>query len=127
MNVISSLIRACPPFYQTLVGTAERWLKEDGNISSCAVLSILSSFVIERLRQYEYDHMTEIFAMAEEFLVSGSQELKDATATCFLENLLNATPERLNATSFVPLLGPVSQDYCHAWDTFTGVKTPGIR
>jgi len=126
LNIIPSLINACPPFYRTLVVTADQWLKEDGHISSRAVMSILSQFVIERLVNYEYDHITELFAMTEEFMISDSEDLQNATATCFLENLLNATPERLDSASFVSLLGPESKEYCRAWDTFTGVKASGI-
>jgi hypothetical protein len=85
-------------------------------------MSVLSIFVIERLQQYEYDGISEIFDVAEDFLASEVQELKDAVATCFLENLQNVTSSHLDPASFVSLLGPRSKEYCIAWDKFTGVK-----
>ena len=89
-------------------------------------MSVLSGFVIEQIQQYEYADISAIFDTIEEFLVSGPQELRNAVATCFLESLLNATPNQLEPASFVSLLGPLSQDYCRAWDKFTEVKTLGL-
>lgn len=60
-------------------------------------------------------------------LREGNQDVQDAAATCFLENILNYdSAGRLKASSFVHLLGTESKAYCKARDEFTGVKTPGL-
>lgn len=68
-----------------------------------------------------------VFDVAERLMVEGDNEVKDAVATCFLENLLNvASAGRIDASKFVDLLGPESRAYCRAWDEFTGVHTEGL-
>ena len=46
--------------------------------------------------------------------------------TCFLENLMNRTPSKIDPKTFVPLLGQRSREYCKAWDEFCGTRTDGL-
>jgi hypothetical protein len=65
--------------------------------------------------------------MIEHLMLQGDDAVKDAVATCFLENLINRTSAGdIPAANFVHLLGPESVAYCKAWDEFTGVKTEGL-
>ena len=67
------------------------------------------------------------FELAEKFMIEGDDSVKNAVATCFLENLINAVAwGDISAMSFVNLLGEGSRKYCKAWDEFTGVKTEGL-
>jgi hypothetical protein len=65
-------------------------------------------------------------------LNEGDQAVRDAAATCFLENLINYTSSDdiprifLDPFSFVHYLGPKSKAYCRAWYEFTKIKTPGL-
>lgn len=59
----------------------------------------------------------------ETVMQSGTQNERDAAATCFLENLLNVTPTDIDPKTWIPLLGPESRLFCRAWDTFTGCRT----
>jgi hypothetical protein len=68
----------------------------------------------------------EIFCYMEELLVNGDDDVQNAICTCFLENILNVTPEQVDPKQFVSHLGPESRKYCLAWDAFTGVKTEGL-
>lgn len=68
-------------------------------------------------------NLIEVFKLIEQFMDEGEQNIKNAVATCFLENLQNVgtPPEK-----WVQYLGEKSRSFCQAWDEFTGVSTPGI-
>jgi hypothetical protein len=88
------------------------------------VEDILNSSVIHTEKKQE---IKEIFSLIEFFMVKGNQDVQDAAATCFLENLINsASWGPLKPESFLCYLGPESKKYCKAWDEFTGVKTEGL-
>lgn len=60
-------------------------------------------------------------------MLEGNDKVRDAVATCFLENLINAVAwGRIPSSSFIHLLGEESKKYYKAWDEFTGVKTEGL-
>jgi len=66
------------------------------------------------------------FQMIESFMVFGDDEVKTATSTCLLENLLHRVSKTIPADKFVRLLGNESRAYCQAWDEYTGVTTEGL-
>lgn len=68
----------------------------------------------------------EIFSYIEYLLANGNENVQNAACTCFLENILNITPTKINPGRFVPFLGPESRKYCKGWDEFTGVQTEGL-
>lgn len=70
--------------------------------------------------------INEIFSHIEYLLVNGDEDVKNGVTTCFLENILNKTPEKIHPERFVQYLGPASREYCRAWDEFTGVQTEGV-
>jgi hypothetical protein len=123
-EILPTLVQCCPDFYGRLTSTVENWLVEDGSISPCALMTELEGFVATRLRRDEYDYLSEIFALIERYMLEGSQDVRDAAATCFLENLINQSG--LDSTLWTSLLGKESRECCKAWDNFTGVKTPGL-
>lgn len=91
-------------------------------------MSVFSDYVLELLKvDNNSEEVREIFIFVEYLLNNGEQSVKNATKTCFLENLINATSwKRINALDFVDLLGVKSKKYCQAWDDFTGIKTDGL-
>ncbi|MCE5315831.1 MAG: hypothetical protein LLG04_00525 [Parachlamydia sp.] len=86
-----------------------------------------SNYVIALLQENQNPiYIKDIFEFMEHLLAEGDEDVKDAVATCFLENILNRTPQDIHPHTFVSFLGKESRDYCKAWDRFTGVFTPGL-
>ena len=88
-------------------------------------MSCFSHYIIDLIADdSKNNHQKEIeltFIFIEKLMNEGTEEVQEAAATCFLENLLNAVSwDTILASSFVPLLGPESKKYCRAWDEFTG-------
>lgn len=96
--------------------------------SLCGEMAEFSSYVSELLIKEKFDSskINEIFSYMEYLLVNGDEDVKDAVATCFLENIINKSPEQIDPKRFVKYLGPASQEYCRGWDKFTGVQTEGL-
>jgi hypothetical protein len=95
----------------------------------CGNMAAFSHFIIESIENKNIDpsELQQVFIFMEELLVIGEDSVQDAVATCFLENLINATSwNTIPASSFVQFLGKESKAYCKAWDEFTGVKTEGL-
>jgi hypothetical protein len=120
-------ILACFPAFE------ERWNEESlfwpaAGISptACGILAELSGLIAEHLMRKEIAGIPAVFALMEQLLVDGTEEVRDAAATCFLENLHNRVPEKIDPQSFVPFLGPQSREYCRAWDQFCGTTTEGL-
>jgi hypothetical protein len=96
----------------------------------CLDFAEFSHYIRDMIAKNNNDDKSTIelaFQIAEMLMNEGDDRVKDAVATCFLENLINAVAwERISAYSFVHLLGKESIEYCKAWDEFTGTKTPGL-
>lgn len=71
------------------------------------------------------ERVESIFDFVETCLLTGSEQVKAAFTTCFLENLLNAE-NRIDIQGFAPFLGDESRKFCRAWNDFCGVRVPGI-
>jgi hypothetical protein len=123
-DCIVLLVRALPEFKPALDATRAEWGSEPPGL--CNELFTLSDLVIDRLASTLQHDLEPLFQAIERLMLEGNEDVKDAVATCFLENVLNATSKDVPAERFVPLLGPESRAFCRAWDEFTGVKTPGL-
>lgn len=110
---------------------SERWESEDSYFNFGAdstihgVFAEFSLIISTRLKSDTLENTEEIFSFIESEVIKGG-DVAEAACTCFLENILNRTPQEINPKTFVPYLGPESKEYCKAWDDFTGVKTPGL-
>lgn len=91
-------------------------------------MAVFSEYTIKVLqKEHKIPELKVIFQFIEALMHEGTGTVKDAAATCFLENLINATSwGTVSPSSFVHLLGKESIKYCKAWDEFTGVKTKGL-
>jgi hypothetical protein len=91
-------------------------------------LSEFANYVTALIEQGDVNilYLYEIFVFIEFLMLNGDEDVKTATATGFLEAMLNVTPEKIKASTYVPYLGKESIAYCKAWDRFTGVKTEGL-
>lgn len=110
----------------------ERWGEHlsywDGEPAGlCNDMAAFCSFTINQINKGQTQKLQMIFDLIEHLMVNGDQDVKNAVATCFLENLLNSVSSgKLSSLTFVPLLGPESRKHCLAWDEFTGVHTDGL-
>lgn len=99
-----------------------------GDTSFAGGISKFSDYVIDLLihKKQNLSLIEEIFNYIEFLLVNGDEDVQNTVATCFLENILNITPEQIDPKLFVGYLGFKSRKYCQAWDEFKGVKTEGL-
>ncbi|MEI8632415.1 hypothetical protein P4S72_11190 [Vibrio sp. PP-XX7] len=73
-------------------------------------LAEFASYLVDSLGSISIDKREELFLFVEACLSEGDEMVKDAIATCLLENLLNAvSEERIDAHLFVNLLGTESR------------------
>jgi hypothetical protein len=71
--------------------------------------------------------LAETFAAIEDLVTQGNEKVKDAVATGMLEAMLaESSPGKFDMSKIVSFLGPETKAYCRSWDTFTGIKTPGL-
>ncbi len=129
-DMMSDLLKLCPEFSRTWEDESYLWTDADnGTFTVCGVLMAFSHHIADILRSSEspplYPSLEPVFQYAERCM-NANEDVRTAAATCFLENLMNRTPDQINPERFVPLLGPESRDYCRVWDEFCGVRTAGL-
>lgn len=86
-----------------------------------------SDFAVNEIKSENFNEIENIFILVEFLMYNGNNSVKDAIATCFLENLLNKDPEKIQFIKFRQYLGKETIAYCRAWDIFTGVITKGLH
>jgi hypothetical protein len=116
-----------PDLVERFPGFRSRW---DAHLdfwegTEAGLCNDIAEFALYIQETMEHDPDSETlpaaFSRAEELLETGTDEVKDAVATCFLENLVNKiTPETAYTETFVSLLGPKSLQYCRDWNEFSG-------
>ena len=117
-------VELCPQFSTTWKDEAYLWT-HDGRFTHCGVFASFSHYITEVLTSPEPYALEAVFEYVEGCM-HDSGDVGTAAATCFLENLLNRTPDTIDPKRFVPLLGAESREYCRAWDEFCGVRTEGL-
>lgn len=95
-------------------------------IRATPLFTIYSRYIAQRLIAKDLEGMEPVFKYIEEALTGQDDDISNAAAVSFLENLLNRTPSEIAPEVLVPLLGPQSRVFCRAWDEWTGVRTPGL-
>lgn len=123
---IEMIRKMFPSFFTSKVWEQHLEFWADENPGFGNIISTFSDYCIELFLSKREDELKSVFLFVEEMLKNGDVSVRDAFATCFLENILNLVPSKISPIDFIPLLGPSSIDYCRAWDEFTGVKTPGL-
>ena len=119
------ILQNVPDFERAWRAHLEYWDGEEAGL--CNDMSAFSSYVEDLVAKNRTENLKPIFDLIEQLMNDGDQTVKDAVATCFLENLINrASAGSVPARAFVHLLGPRSRAYCKAWDDFTGVRTEGL-
>lgn len=123
IEILETLFNLFPPFEKFRAEEIEELGEEDRSFHTDMI--DFCTYIIKLIaNDSEKNHQKEIeltFIFIEKLMNEGSEEVQEAVATCFLEDLLNAVSwERIPASSFVPLLGPESKKFCRGWDEFTG-------
>jgi hypothetical protein len=65
------------------------------------------------------DEVRGIFAMVEDLMVDGPEDVRVAVATGFLEDLMSELAHgRVDMATIAEFLGPASRAHCEAWEQF---------
>jgi hypothetical protein len=119
-DAMDLILKQIPAFRECWERHLRYWDGEEAGL--CNDMAAFSHYVVDLISGDRLDGLDVIFNLVEQLLLEGDQELQDATATCFLENLLNASSSgKVDANKFADLLGTESRAYCRAWDRYTGV------
>jgi hypothetical protein len=86
-----------------------------------------SHYIADVLKDLSDEDRRRIFGLAERLMLEGDEEVQNAAATCFLENLAHRVEGGILPTSsFGPYLGKESREYIRGYDEMMGSKTPGL-
>ena len=77
----------------------------DGFDQSISQFSLFSDYVVELINGNQKPKLEKVFKLIEEFLSTGDTQVRTGVITCFLENILNLTPIKLDPDRYIPLLG----------------------
>ncbi len=124
--LLTELIKLCPDFDSYWNENNSLWLAEDGSYSIYGLFSVFSSFIADRLIAGSNPELISVFNYVESKLDDHDSEIRNAACTCFLENLMNLTPDKIIPAILIPLLGPKSREFCRAYDKWCGIYTPGL-
>ena len=126
-NLVKKLELLTPGF----IGVWNEWLEEDINfgdgeeITEHTIFLEYFHFISDNIDNLEVKQKELLFEYIEESLTSNDDNLSNAVATCFLENLaqmyIKYQPE-----NYFPFLGEKSKVYSREWDKFNGRKTKGL-
>jgi hypothetical protein len=76
------------------------WGEDEAGLSND--IAEFASFIISNIVKMDDEKKKNIFRLVEDCLNDGDESVKDAIATCFLENLLNAVSDKkLSSESFI--------------------------
>src|SRR4051812_34346248 len=109
--ILHNLLELCPLFITTWEDEAELWADDQGEFTSCGVFVAFSHYIGNILASNASESLAAVFQFVERCMRE-SEDVSTAAATCFLENLMNRTPELIDPRRFVPLLGVESRAYC---------------
>ena len=119
------------PELDELIIEDKNWTEENGYVfTEHSFFNNLTDYTKSLIEQKKSDDVKHLMEIAEILLEHGSENLYNAVATCYIENLVNSafnSPDRVSFDSFIPYLGPKAKEYCRYWDEFMGgPKTPGV-
>ena len=123
-EVVPLLVNCIPEFRTRLVESIDNWMNDDGTISTYGQLGELTRLVVDRFDAGNYDGATELFLLVERLFEDGSESVRNAIATGFLENMQNQTT--LSGEYWAPLIGERAKAFCKGMDGFYGAKTRGL-
>jgi len=102
----------------------QEWEPDEPGI--CLILSQISDVTVQFFQSDKMDIVKNVFEVVEALLVNGDNTVKNAAATCFLENILHRVPQEVSPNALRLVLGPQSLYYCREWNKFTNVSVEGF-
>lgn len=122
---INLLLKEVPEFEPVWQAHLDYWGEDVAGLSND--INEFSTFITKNITKMDSLKKQRLFLLIEELLNTGDNAVKDAIATCFLENILNAVSDnKVSSSEFAYLLGKESRAYCKSWDEYTKIKTPNI-
>jgi hypothetical protein len=110
-QIIPLVLSRCPGFKSAWEKHRELWQGEEAGIYND--LGEFASFIVDAYARQEVSPIAAAFALVEELLDGGDEEVRAAAAFGFLEDLKNTASWRpFGATVFIQWLGPRSKE---AW------------
>lgn len=124
-NCMDEVLRQVPGFRERWQEHLDFW---DGKPAGLTLDMIeLAGYTQELLESNAEKQLDTVFALVETLLSEGSEKVKDAVATGFLESTLNpVTKDTAYLPVLVRLLGDKSRAYCSEWLKFSGGELPGL-
>jgi hypothetical protein len=97
------------------------WIEEDGpSTGLCSDVSMFSRYAIRLMWSDGIEAAKEILELAEKMMQEGDELVQTASATCFVEHIVNELDRGLPVT-VIGLLGRESRFYADAWQKFCGL------
>ncbi len=124
-DCMDEVLKRVPGFQNTWQAHQEFWEGEKaGLILDMIELASYTQTILESGSEQE---LSTIFNLIEEMLREGSDKVKGAVTTGFLESIVNpVTAETPYLPLLTRLLGEDSRAYCAEWLKFSGGDLPGI-
>jgi hypothetical protein len=123
-NLLKGLVATYPGLRDYFVKNCDQWLHENGTISPSSLFSAASSFCRARFMENDFENSEVLFSFVERCLECGNENIANAAATCFLENITNSPDIARLAVS---LMGPLSRNHVKGWDAFHGSNVCGFN
>jgi len=117
---------------KAISGFRERWQEHldywEGKSAGLVLDMIeLAAYTNDQLSKNENKDLANIFGLMETMLNEGTQEVKNAVATGFLESVINpVTKDTEYLPLLITLLGEKSRAYCQEWIKFSGGELPNL-
>ncbi|MCX6219080.1 hypothetical protein [Spirosoma sp.] len=124
-NCMDEVLKAVPGFQERWQEHVDYWEGEPAGL----VLDMieLAAYTNEQLENKENNDLEAIFQLMENMLNTGSDEVKNAVATGFLESVINpVTADTEYLPLLTTLLGEKSRAYCREWLSFSGAQLPDL-
>ena len=124
-NCMDEVLKRVPGFQNAWQEHLDFWEGEKAGL----ILDMieLASYTQNLLESGSEVELSTIFTLIEEMMRDGSEKVKGAVSTGFLESIVNAVSED---SPYLPLLvrllGEKSRAYCAEWLAFSGDELPGI-
>src|SRR5688572_33092638 len=121
---LSDLAAASTVLARALAASRESWAPDPP--PPTAVMGDLGSALVAAIDELDDGAIARVAAAIERGLEHPSDLVKDAVATGLIEAAMAATVEEPAGARFLRELGPRALAYARDWDTFGGLRTPGV-
>jgi hypothetical protein len=110
-EIVPLVLASCPGFKSSWEKHRELWHGEEAGIFND--LGVFATYIVDAYARQEIEPVAAAFALVEELLEGGDEEVRAAASIGFLEDVKNAASWRpFGATVFIQWLGPKSKE---AW------------